>query len=714
MSFSIGDSSVQNLMRSLRERRVLFFAGAGISHDSGLPIAKDLIRPVVRHFFPHHLTTNESGYALLEEPATSPGASHPLAFADDILPEAFYSMLLELVGPGDETKCISMFDCLRPHPSAGFLPEPTFVHLFIVLYAYENGLPVFTVNFDPLFELACKELGLRYRVYSYGDKSRYERDQEGRSEPCVCICKAHGTVGMSDEPLSLDMIKTTENAIAEPNDWASLIERLMRDHDLALVGYSGRDVDLFPTISATACSERRRREKAGHGEAVFSPLFWFNKFEGCAPEDAEMKKSEESRATKIDAFPNLALTCCLKADEDVLPVSTEALLETRRRVIEAAGASRSNEDRIRMSEAFERVSEICGRELPTLDEDFLYLETLVRWQRNLSARIFWESKKKTLRDVAARNDWQEQLQKNVVRISREVGNYRAYTLESLRLVRSTRGWLGSEFRERRELYVHARLELISSFQMRIPGFDTSVVGYAPWVIVASALLCLMVEAGFWLLRLRVVGRGRLGDSAFSDLYAVHELENRHLALEFRMAVALGRFGRLGDALMRPLERRLLDLGNLAVGCTNLSTIKGVVRRIGKLGLDKAVTPVDAEDGVRSDLAAFYAAHRGLFDTSSDVSQETAMNRDAGGLKEAIESYEQARWSGNTLGDLKTLVIIVSRGVRGGSDVSSYHRQLETLIHDRNRCDGLNILNRAHVNRFLRMVRLPLARKTRKK
>lgn len=42
------DTRCKMLKDSLRERRLFFFAGAGISGDSGLPIARDLIRPVAR------------------------------------------------------------------------------------------------------------------------------------------------------------------------------------------------------------------------------------------------------------------------------------------------------------------------------------------------------------------------------------------------------------------------------------------------------------------------------------------------------------------------------------------------------------------------------------------------------------------------------------------------------------------------------------------
>lgn len=43
------------LMKSLRAGRIVFFAGAGISMDSGLPEAMGLIEPVARHYFPNKI-----------------------------------------------------------------------------------------------------------------------------------------------------------------------------------------------------------------------------------------------------------------------------------------------------------------------------------------------------------------------------------------------------------------------------------------------------------------------------------------------------------------------------------------------------------------------------------------------------------------------------------------------------------------------------------
>ena len=163
------------------------------------------------------------------------------------------------------------------------------------------------------------------------------------------------------------------------------------------------------------------------------------------------------------------------------------------------------------------VVEECESALPPISEDVLDPETLVHWKRNLSARRFLQESGKRLAG-AVRGDrgarvW---LQRQRVRVYREVGNMRAYALSALKMVWQTPkrgGWS--------EDSVHARLELVSSLQMRIPNFDTSVVKYARWEAALMAPLALVTEAAFWILRLRVIGRGLLGeDSAVAGISAV--------------------------------------------------------------------------------------------------------------------------------------------------------------------------------------------------
>lgn len=258
MASSASHKSDPALMKSLRAGRVVFFAGAGISMDSGLPDAMGLIEPVARHYFLNKIVEVDGQPAL--NPEGVPGAESPLVFGRDILPEELYSILLGHLSEQDKPNCVGMFGCLRPSENHEYFPQPNFVHRFIALYSYVYDVPVFTVNFDPMFELACEQQGLPYRAYTFRNMDAYEKDCAEDGDRTVRICKVHGSVGLSDdEPFDHRMIKTTAEAISDDDGWADLITGLMRDHDLAFAGYSGRDVDFYPAIHAAARRERKAR-----------------------------------------------------------------------------------------------------------------------------------------------------------------------------------------------------------------------------------------------------------------------------------------------------------------------------------------------------------------------------------------------------------------------------------------------------------------------
>lgn len=713
------------LMKSLRAGRIVFFAGARISMDSGLPEAMGLIEPVARHYFPNKIVEVDEQPAL--NPEGVPGTENPLVFGRDILPEELYSILLGHLPEEDKkADCVRMFGCLRPSENHEYYPQPNFVHRFIVLYSYVHGVPVFTVNFDPMFELACEQQGLPYRAYSFRDKEAYEKDCAGGGGGAVRICKVHGSVGLSDAtPPDHRMIKTTAEAISNDDGWADLITGLMRDHDLAFAGYSGRDVDFYPAIHAVARREKAARKAEGSPDFE-SPLFWFDRFED--ERGNEATKADACDAYRVIGYPSEVLPVCLLDDPEIIPCANKNLLARRNKLVAQAQElsvllAEGKSPRVDLDGT--AVFEECEQSLPPINEDVLYLETLVHWQRNLSAKRFLQENGKQIAEAVQREKgdlvW---LQRQEVRICREVGNMREYTRGAWELVRiapKRDGWS--------EDSVHARLELVSSLQMRIPNFDTSVVKYAWWEAALMAPLALVTEAAFWLLRRRVIGRGLLDEcSAVAGISAVGELENRHLALEFRMVDALPVSARRKERLRESLEKRLLVLGNVARKKGLHATVKGVVRRIDRIGLakdsdDDADSAEDVRrglaedasvDDVRRGLEGFYDMYNVIYGVFPDASQKANMDRRKGGLDEAIGAYRISRVCGNTLGDLKSLVTIVSRalGEDGGSGLSEDHRryldELRRLIGDRDRCEGLNLLNRAHVRRFLREVDRRLA------
>lgn len=226
------------------------------------------------------------------------------------------------------------------------------------------------------------------------------------------------------------------------------------------------------------------------------------------------------------------------------------------------------------------VSEKYKSTLPPINEDVLCLETLVHWQRNLSAKRFLRERGEQIAGAVLRKKgglvWPK---RQKVWVYREVGNIRTYTLSAWSITRDAKKhgiWS--------EDSVHVRFELVSSPQMRIPNFDTSRVKYARSEATLMTLLALVTEAAFWILRLRVIGRRRLtGDSDVAGISAAGELENRHLALEFRTVDAFPVSAQRKRRLRELLEKRLLTLGDVAQKKGLHATVKGVIRRIHKIG-----------------------------------------------------------------------------------------------------------------------------------
>lgn len=85
MAFSTSDESGVELMKNLCAGRVVFFAGVGISMDSCLPDAMELIDPVARHYFSSRVI-DVNGQAALN-PEGVPGLESLLMFGRDIIPE---------------------------------------------------------------------------------------------------------------------------------------------------------------------------------------------------------------------------------------------------------------------------------------------------------------------------------------------------------------------------------------------------------------------------------------------------------------------------------------------------------------------------------------------------------------------------------------------------------------------------------------------------
>ena len=163
----------------------------------------------------------------------------------------------------------------------GFPVVPNINHLFIIDYSVKNNVPIFTTNFDTLFEEASKELGYEHKVvlpYTQDEKDIIESFKNNKiKENIAYIFKLHGTIG------SIKSLHTTMTSISRVNFTViNFLEDLCNRKHIVFVGYSGRDIDYFPEI------KKRITE--------LKP-FWINKFD---KRDETYRNSKEIKAIRIE------------------------------------------------------------------------------------------------------------------------------------------------------------------------------------------------------------------------------------------------------------------------------------------------------------------------------------------------------------------------------------------------------------------------------
>ena len=219
--------TVDEFAELYRAGKLVFFAGSGISYGSGLPSAEAVLRKTIT----------------VTLPGTHPREQEELCAK--IQPEVFYETLLEF-----ESKDHALMLWRALHPSVvqafGSAPMPNIVHSELVRYWARHSIPVFTTNFDTLFEDAARTLGLPCQVF-LPSALPPRAWREGTS----AICKLHGSIAGKSGDLDLEGILTTMTDISRVNyPWVERLTEMMNSRHICFVGYSGRDIDLFPFIEA--------------------------------------------------------------------------------------------------------------------------------------------------------------------------------------------------------------------------------------------------------------------------------------------------------------------------------------------------------------------------------------------------------------------------------------------------------------------------------
>ena len=206
---------------------LVFLVGSGISipYPAALPSATVMVDLVIRGLAPDDATD----------------ADHQAI--GNALPELFYEGLYSLIGEA-AVRPWTVLDLHRTRPSLFSHPVgPTPGHLIVTYLSWQHGLPIFTTNFDTFFETAADALGISPLVSLPNSASGWQWSQA--RGPQVAIWKIHGS---ADNPTS---ICTTLQQIAEFNNpLLTQLRDLVLRFRPCLLGYSGRDIDLFPFLAS--------------------------------------------------------------------------------------------------------------------------------------------------------------------------------------------------------------------------------------------------------------------------------------------------------------------------------------------------------------------------------------------------------------------------------------------------------------------------------
>ena len=160
----------------------------------------------------------------------------------EALPELYYEALIEFTGP----EAASLWEVLTfgqtKEELRPFNLGPNSGHMALIYLAWHWDLPLITVNYDQMLELAARKMGLHPIICHYKAPRGYVIASKQRKE--ISIWKVHGSVD------DIDSIRTTLYDISSLD--ASLLDKirqLFESYKSCLIGYSGCDIDLFPNIA---------------------------------------------------------------------------------------------------------------------------------------------------------------------------------------------------------------------------------------------------------------------------------------------------------------------------------------------------------------------------------------------------------------------------------------------------------------------------------
>lgn len=261
----------------LKEGRLVFFAGSGISFLSGIPSAGKVLQTALDSLVPLLPEYKEARDKVLVDERNY-----------NIQPEVFYETLLSMF---DSIDSLLSWRCISPHflKELGIQVSPNINHRFIIDYSVKNRVPIFTTNFDCLFEDAARELNYHPKFvlpYTKEEQATIQLFRDDCQQNGVAyIFKLHGSIS-DGEHETLGSLSTTMTSISKMNlPVLEFLSHLSTGKQIVFVGYSGRDIDYFPEM-------KKRINKA-------RPI-WIDEFKDKVTSD----NSQYIGAIRIYAYPD--------------------------------------------------------------------------------------------------------------------------------------------------------------------------------------------------------------------------------------------------------------------------------------------------------------------------------------------------------------------------------------------------------------------------
>jgi hypothetical protein len=224
----------------LDDRPCVPFAGAAIS------LADPACAPGVSTVIDASIGTLRDGAGLNEADllpqangGAMPSAGAGTSFQARLLPESCYGAIASVTGNADHLRLWQAY-AWHAEDNSDKAPRPNLGHHLLVWLAHHHGTPVITTNFDCFLEDAARAQDLEPVVSCPERAGPFRPLAAGNGQ--IPIWKLHGSADKVDSLRSqaADLVRSSYPPLA------SLFDQLPR---VFIVGYSGRDFDIFPLIA---------------------------------------------------------------------------------------------------------------------------------------------------------------------------------------------------------------------------------------------------------------------------------------------------------------------------------------------------------------------------------------------------------------------------------------------------------------------------------